>query len=84
MNPWDANHALQQRDNFIAQLSQGRANYTTKPAALRDRLQSVIDQQSATVTAHIKRESAANELKALLDDHPQVARILELIEELGL
>ena len=51
---------------------------------LRERLKYRTADQSATATEASKKEALMLELAALLKENPQVARILELIEELGL
>jgi len=51
---------------------------------LRERLKDRTAAQSTTATEATKKEAAMLELTALLKENPHVARILELIEELGL
>lgn len=51
---------------------------------LRERLKDRTAAQSTTATEATKKEAAMLELAALLKENPHVARILELIEELGL
>jgi len=61
---------------------QGQSWLKKKP--LRQRLKDRTDIQAATATEATKKEAAMLELAALLKENPHVARILELIEELGL
>ena len=55
-----------------------------KNKPLRERLKDRTAAQSTTATEATKKEAAMLELAALLKENPHVARILELIEELGL